>query len=189
MDPHTDDLRELSERLDGLLRQLDAETEHGVRDRVREAVGLLLSLHAAGFARLLELAGDGGLGSPALRDRLADDPIIGPLLLVHQLHPHPVDVRIGRALDRLRPHVAAHGCRAAVVAIENGAARIRLDGGARLADGADLRDLMVSTLSAMAPELTELIIDNGENGEPPVAPSPLIQITRGPARAASGGRP
>src|SRR5204862_6397820 len=109
MDPST--LRETSDRLDGLLRGLDALSDPVVRDRVREIVALLMGLHHAGLERVMALASDSLLGGPALSSRLADDPIVGPLLLVHDVHPYPADVRLARALDRLRPRIAAHGCR------------------------------------------------------------------------------
>lgn len=178
MEPNRTDLRVISERLDMLLRELDADADPRVGARLHEVVELLMALHAAGLERMLELAADGGLGSPALRDRLADDPVLLPLLLIHDMHPHDVQVRLSRALDRLRPVVAARGCRASLASIDGSVARVRLDGGARLADGEGLRSTIASALLEIAPELTDVAF---ENAEPvvPTPPAPLIQIARG----------
>src|SRR6185295_5418114 len=105
-------LRNASERLDTLLRDVSSIRDPRVSALAREIVELLMTLHGAAFERVLDLARDPALGGDPLVTRIADDPTIGPMLSVHGLHPHPADVRVSRTLDRLRPRIAASGCRA-----------------------------------------------------------------------------
>ena len=178
MDPST--LRETSDRLDVLLRGLDALSDPVVRDRVREIVALLMGLHHAGLERVMALASDSLLGGPALSSRLADDPIVGPLLLVHDVHPYPADVRLARALDRLRPRIAAHGCRATLVGIDEQTARVRLEGGARLSDRSKLGQVIQTCLLDAAPELAAVTVEPVDAEPARSSPVPLIQIVKHP---------
>lgn len=175
MEAGRESLRETSERLDALLQELDRHADARVRERLHEVVALLMALHGAGLERVLALAAEPALGSPALRNALADDPVVGPLLLTHGLHPYSMEVRVARALERLKPRVAAHGCRATLAGIENGTARVRVEGGGRVADRDGLRQLLESGLVDAAPELEAVVI---ENETAPPAAVPLIQITR-----------
>ena len=40
--------------------------------------------------------------------RLADDELVGSLLVLHDLHPDDVTVRVQAALDRVRPYLGSH---------------------------------------------------------------------------------
>jgi hypothetical protein len=73
-------------RIDELLAGL------GDRDRGEELVGLLVGLYGDGLARITAALG------PAATQKLCADPLIASLLLVHDLHPVPLEERIRTAL-------------------------------------------------------------------------------------------
>ena len=182
-------LRAESDRLDGLLLELDAHPDATVRARLHEVVALLMQCHREALERVLALAADPALGGAALVSRLADDGLVAPLLLVHDLHPYAPDVRVARALDRLRPQIAAQGCRATLAAIDGRVARVDLDGGARLSERSDLRRSIEATLLDAAPELTAVVVELTGRANRSAAPSqaPLIQILRQPPPAVAAG--
>jgi hypothetical protein len=175
-----------SDRLDALLRSLDEHADPAVRDRMREAVSLLMELHRAALDRVLTLAADPALGGPPLVSRLADDPVVGPLLLAHDVHPYDLEARLARALDRLRPRIASQGCRAAVTGVEDRVAHVRLDGGAHLSHRSPLVGDIEAGLLDAAPELSAVVIDT-PNDIRPAATSPLIQILRSPPSPVGAG--
>ena len=43
------------------------------------------------------------------RSALADDPLVAMLLLIHDLHPVPLEDRVHRALEQVRPYMESHG--------------------------------------------------------------------------------
>ena len=112
-------LRGAGERLLVLLRELDAHADASVREHAREAVAILMEIHREGLSRALALSGDSALGGAALVSRLADDELVGPLLATHDIHPYPAEVRVARALDRMRSRLAVHGCRATLTSLAN----------------------------------------------------------------------
>src|SRR3954447_9715293 len=66
-----------------------------------EAVAAVVEIYGAALSRALLLA-----RSPEAFTR---DPLLGHLLLVHGLHPDPVDVRVRRALEEIRSRLGSHG--------------------------------------------------------------------------------
>jgi hypothetical protein len=171
-------VRGTSERLDAALQAIETHGDPILRHRAREAVELLLTLQGTALERIVDLAGDPALGGPALVTRLADDAVIGPLLVIHGIHPHDPATRVARTLDRLRSRIAATGCRASLSSIDGTVARLRVEGFSRL-DGesaSTLEQWLETRLLEAAPELTAILID--DPGGTLVLEPKLIQITR-----------
>src|SRR5215467_2773141 len=175
MEETSDTLRGVSDRLDALLRSLDAHEDPLVRRQVSEAVELLMSLQGAAFERVLALAADPAAGGPALVTQIADDPLLGPLLLVHSIHPHDLETRISRRLERLRGRIAAFGCRAINDGIDGTCLTVRVTGVERISAerSAELHRLIETTLLDAAPELTSVVVIPDGSGAPV-----LLQIIR-----------
>ncbi len=84
-----------------------------------EAISTLAELYGEALARVV------GLADPELVARLAGDELVGHLLLLHGLHPEPVEQRVGRVLEEVKPYLGADG-NAELTGIDAGVARIRL---------------------------------------------------------------
>jgi hypothetical protein len=122
----TDDFRDRLGRVEALVRALEAGPDRAAREAARELARTLLDLHAAGLRRMLELAAETG----GLIDRLADDPLVSSLLLLHGLHPLPAAQRAARALERAGPQFHALGGNAELIEATDEAVRLRLRGDA-----------------------------------------------------------
>jgi Fe-S cluster biogenesis protein NfuA/nitrite reductase/ring-hydroxylating ferredoxin subunit len=59
---------------------------------------------------------------------MADDELVAHLLLLHDLHPVPAETRVREALEGVRPYLESHGGDVELVAVEDGVARLRLQG-------------------------------------------------------------
>jgi Fe-S cluster biogenesis protein NfuA len=116
-------VREASERIDALLDDLGQSALPQVMERVEELVACVLSLHATGLARIVETL------PPSLVRALANDDVVGNLLVLHDLHPDPVDVRVQRALDQVRPFLGSHAGGVSLSAVSDGVAHLRIEGG------------------------------------------------------------
>ncbi len=136
-------------RLDALLDGLDATPGPATRSAV-EAVALLTEVYGEALARVLDLA-DGTLAA-----RLADDELLGHLLVLHSLHPEPVEVRAARAVDRLRPAVRERGGDVEWAGVRDGVGRVRLTtgGGCGCGGSGDVAAAVREAVLAVAPELT-----------------------------------
>jgi Fe-S cluster biogenesis protein NfuA len=108
-----------AERIDTLLGRLAAIPDPAVRAGAEETVRLLVELYGQGLTRLLELVAEqAGPAMETVAAALADDDLVASLLLIHGLHPDPVEVRVDRALAEVRPFLASHGGDVEVLGID-----------------------------------------------------------------------
>src|SRR5262245_41937109 len=118
---------EAGERIEELLAALRAGGG-AAADTAEELVRVLVGMYGDGLAAIMTaLAGEGAAGR-AIVDRLAADPRVEGLLLLHGLHPLDVDARIQRALDRVRPYLGSHAGGVQYLGVSDGVARLRLEG-------------------------------------------------------------
>jgi Fe-S cluster biogenesis protein NfuA len=108
-----DDLRarELVARIDVLL-----EDVHDV-----ELVQGLVELYGEGLARIVA-------HDPACVAGVARDEVVSYLLLLHGLHPVPVQERVLGALAEVRPYLEQHGGDVELLDVDRGVVRLRLQG-------------------------------------------------------------
>src|SRR5262249_50071372 len=143
------------------------------RVRARELVRVLLDLHAAGLARMLESArGRGGLVEAWTQDRE-----VASLLLLHGVHPTPLTTRVQEALGAVEEKLAGLGARIAVRTLEGDALRLRLEiGGGCGANPGAVRALVEDAVCAAAPDVA-LAIELVEAEARPSGFVPLAQLT------------
>ncbi|MGR6320158.1 NifU family protein [Micromonospora soli] len=145
-------------RLDAALGQLE-QTPGRTAELALEAVEMLTEVYGEALARVTDLAAD----STRTLDRLAGDELLRHLLLLHHIHPDPVDRRVARAVDDLRPQLRAQGAEIALVGVQDEVATISLSASSCGGGGAALRDLVREQVLTFAPELSEVDV---------VAPAP-----------------
>ena len=91
--------------------------------RVEELLQCVMGLYGAGLERVLET-----VGQDAVR-RLADDELVGNLLVLNDLHPDDVDTRVQRALDQVRPYLGSHAGGVSLSGVDaDGVVHLRLEG-------------------------------------------------------------
>jgi hypothetical protein len=145
--------RSAADRVDRLLAQLRAGADPEAAAVAEELVRCLVQLYGAGLERIVQLVG---------AERLAEDPLVESLLLVHDLHPLDTDTRIRRALQGA-DNADYQGIDA------DGVARVRLTGtGCR----SSLRASIESATVEAAPEVAGVVV------EIEAPPTPLLQIGR-----------
>jgi Fe-S cluster biogenesis protein NfuA/nitrite reductase/ring-hydroxylating ferredoxin subunit len=115
-------------RIDELLAGLRSQAGAQVADAADELVRQLVGLYGDGLARIVELLQAEGQPGEQLLARLAEDPLVESLLLVHDLHPLDTDARIQRALDQVRPYLGSHAGGVQYLGVHDGVARLRLEG-------------------------------------------------------------
>jgi Fe-S cluster biogenesis protein NfuA/nitrite reductase/ring-hydroxylating ferredoxin subunit len=138
-----------------------------------EAVAAVVELYGEALARLLEGA-----------DPVADE-LVSHLLVLHDLHPVPVEERVLGALDEVRPYLRSHGGDVELLGVDGGVARLRLDGTCNgcPSSSSTMRLAIEEAVLRAAPEVTEV------SAEGVAAPSSgLLQVgsLSRPAAVANG---
>jgi Fe-S cluster biogenesis protein NfuA/nitrite reductase/ring-hydroxylating ferredoxin subunit len=98
-------------RVERLLEEVD--------ERGEELVQALLDMYGEGLRRILART------DPAV---LVEDELLSELLLLHDLHPVPLDARVREALESVRPYLESHGGNVELVGVDGGVVRVRLSG-------------------------------------------------------------
>jgi Fe-S cluster biogenesis protein NfuA len=168
-------VRSVGARVEELLEALRSGGFGGAAQAAEELVGLLIGLYGDGLARIVAVLGEEGEAGAAVLARLADDPQVEGLLLLHDLHPLDVDARIQRALDRVRPYLGSHAGGVEYLGVTDGVARLRLEGSCHGCPSSTVTVQLAiqGAIEDAAPEVTEVAVE----GMTAAAPEPgLLQI-------------
>jgi hypothetical protein len=116
------DDRAVGERLAALdeqLAQLEA-TPGAIGELALAAVSGLAEIYGQALARALDLV------DPALVQRMLGDELIGHLLVLHGIHPSPIEYRTSRVIEGLRQALSARRAEVELARIDDRVAILRL---------------------------------------------------------------
>lgn len=132
------------------------------RERAEELVRLTADLYGAGIERILDIVHEAGHLDDEVAAALAGDDLVASLLLVHNLHPYDVGLRVEQALASVRPYLGSHGGGVELLAVtETGTVRLRLLGSC---DGCPsssvtLKLAVEGAIESAAPEVTRIEVE------------------------------
>jgi Fe-S cluster biogenesis protein NfuA/nitrite reductase/ring-hydroxylating ferredoxin subunit len=170
----------LIERVQGLTAELESLEDAGAQRCAEDLVAAVVDMYGAGLERIMTALE----AAPDVRDALLDDGVVASLLLIHDLYPVPLEERVAQALDRVRPYMESHGGDVELLAIENGVARLRLEGSCSScsASQSTLELAVRQALEELAPDLDGMDVEGLAPEPPPIAGAPL-PMANGSARA------
>jgi len=199
----TDESGALLERVQELQTLLDGCEQSAARDLADELMSNVVQLYGTGLQRIVEGILASGPEGARIAAELADDPLVATLLLIHDLHPVPLEQRVQHALDSVRPYMDSHGGDVELLSLQDGVARIRLQGSCSdcsassvtlelaikqaLEDAApDLEGLEVEGVAPQMPGLALPMASAGNGAELPVVMSPAWFEVDGAGEPAQG---
>jgi Fe-S cluster biogenesis protein NfuA/nitrite reductase/ring-hydroxylating ferredoxin subunit len=175
--------RERVARVDALLEEVEGAIGAVPVDTAIELVQAVLDLYGEGLARVVAHVADRDEDG-ALARALAGDELVSHLLLLHDLHPVPLDARVSGALAEVRPYLESHGGDVELLGIEDGVVRLAMRGSC---DGCasstmTLKLAIEDAIHKAAPDVEAVVADGAV--EP--APTPLLQIELAGSLAPAG---
>jgi Fe-S cluster biogenesis protein NfuA/nitrite reductase/ring-hydroxylating ferredoxin subunit len=165
------------ERVQELTEHLDSIADPGIRAITDELTAAIVQMYGVGIERMLRILEQTPGAEPA-REAFAADELISSLLLIHDLHPVPVDVRAARALDRVRPYMESHGGNVEFLGIEDGVAKLRLQGSCKScsASSATLELAVRQALEELCPDLEGMDVEGVPGPEVPGFPGVALPM-------------
>jgi Fe-S cluster biogenesis protein NfuA/nitrite reductase/ring-hydroxylating ferredoxin subunit len=146
-------------RVEELTAQLEQIGDPFARACAEDLVGALMALYGEGLERIFEAIGEDG--SDGLRERLTEDGVVASLMLIHDLYPVPLEERVQEALASVRPYMESHGGNVELLGIEDGVAKLRLEGSCNgcAASASTLELAVEEALKATAPDLEGIDVE------------------------------
>ena len=175
------DAQKAGERVEALLAELGSQAGPQVAAAAEELVSCLVELYGAGLASIVRIIGSDPAGQ-ALMERLAGDPLVESLLLLHDLHPMPVADRVRRAIEAVTPQLGAHPGQVTFEGVDDqGVIHLRLErGGHGCGSSAGAVAAAIEEAAAVAaPEAAGVAVEV-VTPEPEL---PILQISRRPTAA------
>ena len=137
--------------LDEQLAQLEA-TPGPIGELALAAVSGLAEIYGQALARALDLV------DPALVDRMLGDELIGHLLVLHGIHPSPIEYRTARVIEGMRATLFARGAEIELAGIEHGVAILRLSSKGCGTGAAGIEQSVRDAVLAAVPELSAVTV-------------------------------
>ena len=175
-------IRDRVARVDALLEDVESAIGAVPVDTAIELVQAVLDLYGEGLARIVgHVAARDADG--ALAAALAGDELVAHLLLLHGLHPVPLEARVGEALAEVRPYLESHGGDVELLGIEDGVVRLAMRGSCDgcASSAATLKLAIEDAIQRAAPDVDAVVAE----GAPAPAAS-LLQIEVSEAWAPAG---
>ncbi len=171
-------LRESSERVETLLQRFDAfPPATGARTDADELVRVISALYGQALMRIAQTLHD-ELGDRAqdVLEHCCSDTLVASLMIAHNLHPIPLEDRVRRAIESVRPYMQSHKGDVEILSIDEDVVELRLHG---TCDGcassqATLKLNVERAIFAAAPEILEV----RAAGAAPSMPEALPTVSR-----------
>jgi Fe-S cluster biogenesis protein NfuA/nitrite reductase/ring-hydroxylating ferredoxin subunit len=164
---------QLIARVQELTGRLEDLEDESCRELAEELTGAVLQMYGAGLERIVGLIED-----EETRDRLASDELVAGLLMIHDLYPVPIEERVTRALDSVRPYMESHGGNIELLGFEDGVVRLRLEGSCKScrASSSTLELAVRQALQEAAPDLLGMDVEGvlEEDAEVTGVPLPVL---------------
>ena len=164
-------------RIEALTQALEQSPDDATRADAQDLVHAILELHGAGFSRLLELMREAGEAGRALLETAARDDLVGSLLLLYDLHPDDLAVRVEHALESVRPALRSHGGEVTLLGVAGGVVRLKMEGSCHgcPSSALTLKNTIEEAVMARAPDLQSIEVE-GLQSEP--QPAGFISISQ-----------
>jgi Fe-S cluster biogenesis protein NfuA/nitrite reductase/ring-hydroxylating ferredoxin subunit len=169
---------EILARVQELQSRLAEQDATATRELAEELVAAVVQMYGAGLEQIVATLHRAGEDGERLAAALADDPLVATLLLIHDLHPEPLQSRVAAALEQVRPYMESHGGDVELLGLADGVARIRLQGSCSdcAASTVTLELAIKQALDDHAPDLAGLEVEGAQTAsvgpELPMAPVP-----------------
>jgi Fe-S cluster biogenesis protein NfuA len=145
-----------------------------------ETVAALVELYGEGLFRIV-----GQLPDEVL-EALAADELVGHLLLMHDLHPVPLEERVRGAIDDVRPYVDSQGGEVELVAVDDDVVRVRLAVGTGSCGNSPVKVRLAveDAIRKTVPDVEAVLVEGVAESHPEI-----VQVGLPQARTGNGAGP
>jgi Fe-S cluster biogenesis protein NfuA len=158
------DLRGEMQRIGELVQEIESIADPAVRAATKNLVQSLMDLHGAAMEKALEIVAEAGDQGMTVIDRMGREPLVSSVLILYGLHPEDIESRVVRAIDKVRPQLRKQGCEVELLAVNDGAIRLRVETGSHTCGSTSktMQAVLEGAMYDAAPDLSSLVIEGFE---------------------------
>ncbi len=158
------DFQKRVQRIGGLVRDLETIADPASRAAAKELVQLLIDLQGAGFERVLEIIYKSAGSAEQLIDELAEDSLVGGLLVLHGIHPDDLQTRVQKKLKQIDSRLHKMGAQAVLVSAAEGNVRVHVtvQGHVCGSTAKNVRSTLEEAIYEAAPDLNSIVVEGME---------------------------
>jgi Fe-S cluster biogenesis protein NfuA len=173
--PPDSNFRDRAQQITALVDGVQQLPDPRARSQVQAIVKQLLDLHGTALELILDRLASIGPSGLELIDSLAQDELVGSLMLLYGLHPQDLESRVRQALDKVRPLLRSHAGNVELLGITDGTVRLRLLGSCHgcPSSAMTLKLAIEEAILNAAPDVTSLEVDGVAE---PHAPEPAMLV-------------
>src|SRR6187200_841489 len=179
--PETVSPEALIQRVEELTARVEDLPDPAARRAAEDLMSAVIDMYGLGLTRIVEILNEDE-SAGEVKQQLVDDGVVASLLLIHDLYPVPIEERVMEALDNVRPYMESHGGNVELVSLDDGVARIRLEGSCDgcPASSSTLELAIKTALEEAAPDLLGIEVEGIEQDlldpvEVTGTPLPVVQ--------------
>jgi hypothetical protein len=174
-----DTFHQRMDRIETMIQTLEKIPNEATRELVRDLIRSVLELHANGFSTLLDRIVHSHASGKELIAFLAEDALISQLLLLHNLHPVPVETRVQQALDKVEPYLRSQGVQLQSMTVSGEAVvTLHLESAGRLPSmaTAEMRNEVAGAILSAAPDVADVVLFGLREAEDFRLPLPVVSM-------------
>lgn len=172
-------LRDVGDQVEALLAEFAEAGDPVGAERAEQLVRLLMELYGGGLERVMELAS--GAAAADFVERLTEDPLVASLLILHDLHPVPLEQRVEQALAGARRYT---GDTVRFIGIDGDVAVFAIDASAGCTS-VTARTAVEEAVAKQAPDVNRVEFKTVFSAAP--AETQSVAVAIGPPRTATNG--
>jgi Fe-S cluster biogenesis protein NfuA len=155
------------EQIEGLVKTIEELPDPTARASAIALMQSLMDFHGEALDRLMEIVAAKGASGYEIFDDFSSDEKVSSLLLLYGLHPEPLETRVMRALEKVRPSLDLHGGNVELIGINDGVVRLRLMGSCKGCPSSSLTLKMTieESIFSMAPDVLSIETESEETSQ------------------------
>jgi len=156
------------EQIEGLIQTIEELPDPAARASALGLVQALMDFHGEALDRLMEHVASSGPEGYSIFDKFAGDEVVSSLLLLYGLHPEPLETRVMKALETVRPYLDSHGGNVELLSITDGVVRLKLQGTCKTCPSSSLtlKLAIEEAILAAAPDVVSIEAEGLSEEEP-----------------------
>ncbi len=149
-----------TERIDKLVQRVTETLDGDARDTALELLQAIMELHGDVMSRIVEVLEGSESGRSSLA-KLGADPMVCGLLVLYGVHPVPLEERVARAVEQVRPKLKKQSGKVELLGVSDGVVRVKIEASGHACGNSPdaLKQTVEQAILEAAPETIEILSD------------------------------